>query len=128
MLTRAYHALSRHGNAARHTATWLSRTLASVPEPAARVGLSDDQLQFKQVADDFAREKLLPFAAEWDETKHFPRDVLKVTSCCAAHAKYQTNIPLHRKQQRLGLLASMCEMMWEVLVWVDWMLPSSLRH
>ena len=42
------------------------------------IDLSDDQLQFKQVAEDFARERLLPFASEWDEKKHFPRAVLKV--------------------------------------------------
>ena len=38
-----------------------------------------DQLQVQQIttlAREFAREKIEPFAAEWDRTKHFARDVI----------------------------------------------------
>jgi hypothetical protein len=38
-----------------------------------------DQQQIQQIttlAREFAREKIEPFAAEWDRTKHFPRDVI----------------------------------------------------
>ena len=38
-----------------------------------------DQLQVQQIttlAREFAREKIEPHAAEWDRTKHFPRDVI----------------------------------------------------
>lgn len=35
-----------------------------------------EQLQVVELAREFAREKIEPFAAEWDRTKHFPRDVI----------------------------------------------------
>jgi hypothetical protein len=37
---------------------------------------SEEQLAFQQTARDFARERLLPNAARWDEEGHFPRDEL----------------------------------------------------
>lgn len=39
--------------------------------------LSPDQLAFRDVAASFARDKLAPHAAQWDETAHFPVDVLR---------------------------------------------------
>lgn len=39
--------------------------------------LTEDQLEFKRVADDFARTKLLPFSSEWDEKHHFPIETLR---------------------------------------------------
>jgi len=39
--------------------------------------LSDDQLAYQQAARDFANRDMAPFAAEWDQKKHFPRDVLE---------------------------------------------------
>ncbi|KAJ7550114.1 hypothetical protein O6H91_07G083900 [Diphasiastrum complanatum] len=39
--------------------------------------LTSDQLQFQALATEFARKELLPFAAEWDEHKHFPVDVIR---------------------------------------------------
>src|SRR3954462_6413375 len=38
--------------------------------------LTDTQRQVVELAREFAREKVEPFAAEWDRTKHFPRDVI----------------------------------------------------
>jgi len=35
-----------------------------------------EQLQVVELAREFAREKIEPYAAEWDRTKHFPRDVI----------------------------------------------------
>ncbi len=35
-----------------------------------------EQQQIVELAREFAREKIEPFAAEWDRTKHFPRDVI----------------------------------------------------
>jgi alkylation response protein AidB-like acyl-CoA dehydrogenase len=46
-----------------------------VPDPT--VGLTEEQKEFYKVATDFAQEKMLPFAAEWDEKQHFPVDVLR---------------------------------------------------
>ncbi len=39
--------------------------------------LSEEQLAFQQVARDFAAKELAPKAAEWDEKKHFPIDVIR---------------------------------------------------
>ena len=40
-------------------------------------GLTEEQHEFKTVAEDFASRELLPFSAKWDRTKHFPVDVLR---------------------------------------------------
>ena len=39
--------------------------------------LSEDQQAMRDMARDFAAEKLKPHAVEWDQTKHFPMDVLR---------------------------------------------------
>lgn len=39
-------------------------------------GLSETQRQVIDLARDFARTRIAPFAAEWDATHHFPRDVI----------------------------------------------------
>ena len=39
-------------------------------------GLSEVQRQIVEVARDFARTRIEPFAAEWDRTKHFAREVI----------------------------------------------------
>lgn len=38
--------------------------------------LSDDQIAIRDVARDFAREKLKPFTGEWDREARFPKDAL----------------------------------------------------
>ena len=38
--------------------------------------IATEQQQIVELAREFAREKIEPFAAEWDRTKHFPRDVI----------------------------------------------------
>jgi alkylation response protein AidB-like acyl-CoA dehydrogenase len=39
--------------------------------------LSEDQTAIRDMARDFAAEKIAPHALEWDEKKHFPVDVLR---------------------------------------------------
>ena len=39
-------------------------------------GLTETQRQIVELAREFARTKIEPFAAEWDRTGHFPRDVI----------------------------------------------------
>lgn len=39
--------------------------------------LPEDQIAIRDMARDFAAEKLAPHALEWDETKHFPVDVMR---------------------------------------------------
>jgi alkylation response protein AidB-like acyl-CoA dehydrogenase len=39
--------------------------------------LTEDQIAARDMARDFAAEKLAPHAVEWDQTKHFPVDVLR---------------------------------------------------
>jgi alkylation response protein AidB-like acyl-CoA dehydrogenase len=38
--------------------------------------IATEQQQIVELAREFAREKIEPHAAEWDRTKHFPRDVI----------------------------------------------------
>ncbi|MET0250714.1 MAG: acyl-CoA dehydrogenase family protein [Novosphingobium sp.] len=39
--------------------------------------LSDDQLAIQETAQRFTADRITPFAAQWDEDKHFPRDVVR---------------------------------------------------
>lgn len=39
--------------------------------------LTDEQAAIQEMARNFARDELAPFAAEWDETRHFPVDVIR---------------------------------------------------
>jgi len=39
--------------------------------------LTDDQLAIQEMAQRFTADAITPFAAEWDEQHHFPRDVIK---------------------------------------------------
>lgn len=39
--------------------------------------LDEDQLAIREMAQAFARERLAPFAVEWDREKHFPVDVMR---------------------------------------------------
>ena len=55
------------GSCRRTAVTVASRTL----------GLSEDQLAFQEMADDFGQEQLAPHAEEWDQHKIFPKDVLR---------------------------------------------------
>ncbi len=42
--------------------------------------LTDDQITIRDMAREFAAEKIAPHAAEWDETRHFPVDVIRETA------------------------------------------------
>lgn len=39
--------------------------------------LTEDQIQFQDVARDFAANEMAPFAKEWDEQHHFPEETLR---------------------------------------------------
>lgn len=42
------------------------------PLNIASIGLTEEQRQIQDIAFNFAREKMLPFAAEWDQNEKFP--------------------------------------------------------
>jgi alkylation response protein AidB-like acyl-CoA dehydrogenase len=42
--------------------------------------LSEEHVAVRDMAQDFAREKIAPHALEWDEKKHFPVDVIRQTA------------------------------------------------
>lgn len=42
--------------------------------------LTDDQLAIQDMARKFTADAITPFAAEWDEKAHFPRDVIKAAA------------------------------------------------
>jgi len=43
----------------------------------ATIGLNDDQKQIQQVAFDFAKTELTPYAEKWDHEKFFPQETLR---------------------------------------------------
>ncbi len=49
---------------------------------------SDDQLAFLEMAENFTTNELKPKAIEWDETKHFPTDVLAQAGALGLGAIY----------------------------------------
>lgn len=51
-------------------------------------GIADDTLAIRDMALKFAREKLAPHAVEWDQTKHFPVDVLREAASLGMGAIY----------------------------------------
>jgi isobutyryl-CoA dehydrogenase len=61
-------------NVARSSSITAKRNASSF-DPS--IGLSEEQKQIQDIAFNFAREKMLPFAAEWDQTEKFPVDVLR---------------------------------------------------
>lgn len=42
--------------------------------------LTEEQLAIQEMAQRFTATSITPFAAEWDETHHFPRDVIKASA------------------------------------------------
>ncbi|MFI5011463.1 MAG: isobutyryl-CoA dehydrogenase [Hyphomicrobiales bacterium] len=52
----------------------------ATPTPQPAFSLAEDQLALAELAHDFARERLMPYAVEWDEKKHFPVDVLRAAA------------------------------------------------
>jgi alkylation response protein AidB-like acyl-CoA dehydrogenase len=50
--------------------------------------LTDDQIAVRDMALDFAAEKLAPHALEWDEKKHFPVDVMREAAALGMAAIY----------------------------------------
>lgn len=48
-----------------------------ITEASRTIGLSEDQLAFQEMADQFGQDRLAPHAEEWDQQKIFPKDVLR---------------------------------------------------
>jgi alkylation response protein AidB-like acyl-CoA dehydrogenase len=46
----------------------------------SQYALTDDQITIRDMAREFAAEKLAPHALEWDEKRHFPVDVIRETA------------------------------------------------
>ena len=59
---------------ARPTAASAPHVLHAIVLPSLSHPL---QVEFKNVADSFARDELLPFSAQWDRDHHFPVDTLR---------------------------------------------------
>jgi alkylation response protein AidB-like acyl-CoA dehydrogenase len=54
----------------------------------ALFALTEDHLAIRDMARDFAAEKLAPHAVEWDEQKHFPVDVIREAAALGMGAIY----------------------------------------
>jgi len=48
-----------------------------ITEASRTIDLGEDQLAFQEMADQFGQEQLAPHAEEWDQSKIFPKDVLR---------------------------------------------------
>src|SRR3954454_13365710 len=59
--------------------TWMAGPgpAMTVRWPMTQFSLTDDQLAIRDMAHSFAAENLAPKAVEWDETKHFPVNVMR---------------------------------------------------
>ena len=44
------------------------------------LNLTEEQKMIQEMAMNFSKTQLMPNAAEWDEKKHFPKDVIKQTA------------------------------------------------
>src|SRR5947208_14007519 len=50
--------------------------------------LNEDQIAVRDMARDFAAEKIAPHAIRWDEEKHFPVDVMREAATLGIGAVY----------------------------------------
>ncbi len=50
--------------------------------------LTEDQITIRDMAREFAAEKLAPHALEWDEKRHFPKDVIRETAALGMSGIY----------------------------------------
>ena len=66
----------------------------------SQFALTEEQAAIQETALDFAKERIAPHAAEWDETSHFPVDVIRETAALGMAAIY---VPA--EAGRLGALA-----------------------
>src|SRR5215212_1573316 len=59
----------------------LAARASSAPSRTGRIAmdfeLSDEQQAFQQAAREFAANELAPYAAQWDEEAHFPRETIE---------------------------------------------------
>src|SRR5215213_1278004 len=62
--------------------------LPAAPAAPPLFALTDDHLAIRDMARDFAAEKLAPHAIEWDQTKHFPVDVMREAAALGMGAVY----------------------------------------
>jgi isobutyryl-CoA dehydrogenase len=56
------------------------RALCSGAPASAHLGLTPEQVDFKNMATEFAAEQIMPHAARWDADHHFPVDQLRAAA------------------------------------------------
>jgi alkylation response protein AidB-like acyl-CoA dehydrogenase len=54
----------------------------------SQFSLTEDQITIRDMAREFAAEKLAPHALEWDEKRHFPMDVIRETAALGMSGIY----------------------------------------
>jgi hypothetical protein len=87
-------AQSSSSAAARRARCAISTSAAPRQQPhasalcAGALGLSPEQLEFQDVASQFAAEHLAPHSARWDEESHFPVDTLRAAAALGFGAMY----------------------------------------
>lgn len=74
--------------------------------------LDEEQRLIQETARQFAHDHLLPKAAEWDEAKHFPKDVLKAAAALGFAAVY-----VDEAHGGIGLTRTECALIIEQLAY-----------
>ena len=64
------------------------RSSGSTRSAMTQFSLTEDQIAIRDMAHAFAAENLAPHALEWDETKHFPVDVMREAAALGMAAIY----------------------------------------
>ncbi len=59
--------------------------------------LNEDQIAVRDMARDFAAEKIAPHAIRWDEEKHFPVDVMREAASSASAASTSATMSAARR-------------------------------
>ena len=62
--------------------------------------LNEDQIAVRDMAREFAAEKIAPHALRWDEEKHFPVDVMREAAASASAASISATMSAARRMTR----------------------------
>jgi alkylation response protein AidB-like acyl-CoA dehydrogenase len=72
----------------QHPRRSLSSIASSATEASILHGLTDDQREFHNMAVEFAKNEMSPYAEEWDKKKHFPIDTLRAAAALGFGGMY----------------------------------------
>src|SRR3546814_20106585 len=80
--------------------------------------LTEDQLAIQEMAQRFTADNITPFAAEWDEQHHFPRDIIQMTGELGFGVIYVSEESGGIAIGRLDIVRASCRVRVCVVLWV----------